>query len=495
LSENEGGPTTAVIIGAGFAGVCMGIKLKRAGIPFVILEKAGRVGGVWRDNTYPGAACDIPSHLYSFSFEPRPDWSHKYAPQAEIYSYLEDCVRKYGLLDHIRFGTEVTDAEFDESAKAWRVGFNGGQQLEAKFLLTATGQLSRPAQPKLPGLETFTGTHFHSARWNHRHDLRGRRVAVIGTGASAIQFVPEIAPRVAKLHVFQRSAPYVLPKPDRPYTPLERFLYRSLPMVLAASRTRQYAYHEMRVIPFTYGRIMSMYEGMFRAQLRKQVPDEALREKLLPDYRMGCKRILISNDWYPTLQRENVELVTVGVKEVRGNRLVDVEDRDYDVDTIIFGTGFKASQFLSPVRVRGLDGCELNDAWADGADAYLGLSVAGFPNMFILYGPNTNLGHNSIIYMVESQTEYVLAAMRHLHATGAAYLAIREEVQSDFSRRVHDQLDKSVWAAGCTSWYLSPGGKNTNNWPGFSFQYRRRTRYFDPAHYEHDDAPHLQTVA
>jgi len=481
----------ATIIGAGFGGICMGIKLRRAGIPFTILEKADGVGGVWRDNTYPGAACDIPSHLYSYSFEPSHDWSRKYGTQPEIESYIDHCARRYGVLERIRFGQEVIGARFDEKSAQWRIDLAGGEQVASQFLVAATGQLSLPADPRLPGLDLFSGKVFHSARWDHDYDLRGKRVAVVGTGASAIQFVPKIAPLVEQLHVLQRSAPYVLPKPDRPYTRLEKYLYRHFGSALVASRTRQYVYHEARVLPLTKGVGVKAVEKAWQRYFTAEVPDEKLRAVLRPDYPIGCKRVLISNDWYPAMNRPNVEVIPAGLTEVKPEGFVAADGSERTVDTIIFGTGFATNDFLAPMTIIGRDGLELHEVWRDrgGAEAFKGIGVSGFPNLFILYGPNTNLGHNSIIYMLESQSDYVLAALRHTASHGAKWLDVRPEAHAEYNAEVQKQLKKTVWQAGCDSWYVTEAGKNTNNWPGFTFDYRRETRYFDPVHWVTDTVP------
>jgi cation diffusion facilitator CzcD-associated flavoprotein CzcO len=488
---------TVAIIGAGFSGVCMGIKLGRAGIPFTILEKADEIGGVWRDNTYPGAACDIPSHLYSYSFEPSHDWSRKYGQQGEIKSYLEQCARKYGVHDHIRFGHEVEGADFDDKSGRWLIRVRRGDDVEARFLVAGTGQLSLPSDPRIPGLESFQGKVFHSARWEHDYDLDGRRVAVAGTGASAIQFVPAVAPRVARMHIFQRSAPYVLPKPDRPYTPLEKYLYRHFPALLVASRMRQYAYHEARVMPLTKGIGIRLVKLSWRRYMHSQIEDEALREIATPDYPIGCKRVLISNDWYSTLTRKNVELIPGALTDVRVDRVVSADGSEREVDTIIFGTGFATNDFLAPMTIKGRDGRDLHALWRarGGAEAYNGLVVSGFPNLFILYGPNTNLGHNSIIYMLESQTDYVLEAIRFAGSRGAKWIDPHPNVQEEYNRELQQRLKHTIWQAGCDSWYVTEGGRNTNNWPSFTFEYRRRTRYFDPAHYQLGGVPERELVA
>ena len=494
-SQNGGSRPTVAIIGAGFGGICMGIKLKRAGIPFTILEKADRVGGVWRDNVYPGAACDIPSHLYSYSFEPSHDWSRTYGQAAEIQSYIENCARKYGVLEHIRFGAEVAAANFDEVAGRWDIHLTDVTKLQARFLVAATGQLSLPADPKFDGLDSFPGEVFHSARWDHNYEMTGKRVAVIGSGASAIQFVPQIASKASKLYLFQRSAPYVLPKPDRPYTSLEKYAYRHLPVALAFSRTRKYASHELRVLPMTKGKGISLLRRMALRNLRRQVHDPRMREKLTPDYPIGCKRILISNEWYPAITRSNVEVIASGLQEVRDNRVVGTDGSEREVDAIVFGTGFATNDFLAPMSITGLGGRDLHQVWSEGAEAYLGMTVSGFPNMFILYGPNTNLGHNSIIYMLESQTDYALGAIRHVGVYGGTWVDVRPDVQQDYNDELQRQLAGTTWEAGCTSWYRTAGGKNTNNWPGYTFEYRRRTRFFDPGNYDvHPPTVHETTA-
>jgi cation diffusion facilitator CzcD-associated flavoprotein CzcO len=483
------------IIGAGFGGICMGIKLRRAGIPFTIVEKADRVGGVWRDNTYPGAACDIPSHLYSYSFEPSHDWSRKYGPQPEIQSYIDNCAHKYDVVEHIRFGNAVQRADFGDRTGKWVVTLDDGATIESQFLVAATGQLSLPTDPKFSGLESFNGKVFHSARWDHDYDLRRKHVAVVGTGASAIQFVPKIAPLVERLYVLQRSAPYVLSKPDRAYTPLEKYLYRHFPAMLVASRSRQYAYAEARVLPLTKGIGVKALEKVWERYFRAQISDEKLRELLRPDYAIGCKRVLISNEWYAALSRPNVEVIPAGLSEVRSDGIVAADGSERDVDTIIFGTGFASNDFLAPMSITAHGGREIHEVWSErgGADAYKGISVAGFPNLFMLYGPNTNLGHNSIIYMLESQTDYVIEAIRHAGSHGAKWLDVRPEISAEFNKELQDELKKTVWQAGCDSWYVTDAGKNTNNWPSFTFDYRRQTRYFDPVHYRTDASPDQST--
>jgi cation diffusion facilitator CzcD-associated flavoprotein CzcO len=466
----------AIIIGAGFGGLGMAIRLKLRGEQrFVILEKADDVGGCWRDNTYPGAACDIPSHLYSFSFEPSAEWSRAFAPQPEILAYLRHCAAKYGLHSHLRFNTEVRGARYDAAAGVWIVD-TGTEQLRARALVVACGQLSRPAMPRVPGLERFRGVQFHSARWNHDYSLDGRSVAVIGTGASAIQFVPAIAPRVGKLHLFQRSPPYIVPKPDRAYSRWERALHRRVPALLATSRGRIYWRNELRAMAMIVPKMIRVYDWIARRHREQQIRDPELLAKLTPSYPIGCKRILISNDYYPAVTRDNVEVITDEIREVSERGVVTSDGRERAVDAIIYGTGFTANEFLAPMTIHGLHGT-LDDAWQRGAEAYLGMTVTGFPNLFVLYGPNTNLGHNSIIYMLESQFGYVMQCLEQLHRV--RHLDVRSEIQNEFNASIQQQLAQSVWAGDCTSWYKTADGKLTNNWPGYTFVYRRLTRALD----------------
>lgn len=464
----------------------MAIRLRQAGIEdFILLEKADEVGGCWRDNTYPGAACDVPSHLYSFSFERKTDWSRRYASQAEILAYLRHCADAYGLRSHLHFHTEVTGAEFDEAAGVWRIQVAGAGTLEARVLVSACGQLNRPAYPKLRGLERFGGTQFHSARWDHGAPLEGKRVAVIGTGASAIQFVPQLVPRVRQLFLYQRSAPYVIPKPDRAYTPAEQALFSRLPVSQALSRWWTYWQHEARVLAFVGPAwVRGYFERSFRRHLARSIPDPQLRKALTPADPIGCKRVLLANDYYPALTRPNVEVVTDGIREVTPHGVITVDGKEREVDALIFGTGFQATEFLAPMRITGLGGRELNAAWREGAEAYLGITVSGFPNLFLLYGPNTNLGHSSIVFMLESQVRYVLACLRVLRERRLRFLDVRPDAQRRFNARLQRALERSVWAAGCTSWYRTADGKNTNNWPGFTFHYHRQTRAPELAHYE-----------
>ena len=477
---------SVVIIGAGFGGLGMAIRLKAQGQDdIVIIEKGSDVGGCWRDNTYPGAACDVPSHLYSYSFERHYPWSRRFAPQSEIFAYQQHCARKYDVYRHMRFNTEVAKASFDEAQGAWEITLSNDETIFARVLITATGQLNQPAYPKMPGIHDFKGAHFHSARWDHSVDLKGKTVAVIGTGASAIQFVPEVAKVAGKVMLFQRSAAHVLAKPDWAYTEREHRMLKRFPITQTLDRLKIYIANEARVLGFTsLQKAMALFEWQFKQQLKKFIKDPELREKLTPDYPIGCKRILMSNDYYPALAQDHVEVINQGISEVTATGVVDSEGQHHDVDVIIYGTGFKATDFLTPMTITGRDGIALNDAWKDGAEAYLGISVNGFPNLFMLYGPNTNLGHNSIIYMLESQIHYVQQCIAAIDSQKLRSLEVRSLVQTNFNDRVQSKISDTVWNKGCHSWYKTESGKNTNNWPGFTFNYRRQTEKLDLNDYD-----------
>ena len=477
---------SVVIIGAGFGGLGMAIKLKAQGQDdIVIIEKGGDVGGCWRDNTYPGAACDVPSHLYSFSFERHYPWSRRFAPQREIFAYQQHCARKYDVYRHMRFNTEVAKASFDEAQGVWAITLTNDETIFARILITATGQLNQPAYPKMPGIDAFKGAHFHSARWDHSVDLKGKTVAVIGTGASAIQFVPEVTKVAGKVMLFQRSAAHVLAKPDRAYTEREHRILKKFPITQTLDRLKIYIANEARVLGFTsLQKAMALFEWQFKRQLKKFIKDPELREKLTPDYPIGCKRILMSNDYYPALAQDHVEVINQGISEVTATGVVDSEGKHHDVDVIIYGTGFQATDFLTPMTITGRDGIALNDAWKDGAEAYLGITVNGFPNLFMLYGPNTNLGHNSIIYMLESQIHYVQQCIAAIDSQKLRSLEVRSLVQTNFNDRVQSKISDTVWNKGCHSWYKTESGKNTNNWPGFTFNYRRQTDKLDLNDYD-----------
>jgi len=467
-----------IVIGTGFAGLCMAIRLQQSGVDsLVVLEKAPSLGGTWRDNDYPGAACDVQSHLYSFSFEQNARWSRMYAPQKEIRGYLDRTADKYDVRRHIRFGAEVTDARFDEQTNTWTVTLAGGETLEADYVVTATGGLSRPSYPDIVGLSTFEGKLFHSARWDHDFDLGGKTVGVIGTGASSIQFVPQIAEKVNRLHLFQRTPPWILPKPDRSIPRAEQWIYAIVPWFQWLYRVFLYWMLELRVLGFAIDpKLMKFPQHAAAKFLETSVHDPALREKLTPKYTIGCKRILMSNDYYPAVCRENVDVIDTGIAEITADSVVTKDGTRRRVDALILGTGFQASESVSPFPIRGRSGVLLADEWRDGAEAYLGTTVAGFPNLFMLVGPNTGLGHSSMVFMIESQVEHVMRALAAAKSHAASAIEVRRTVQRAFNVKLHAKLDRSVWASGCASWYRTRSGKNTTLWPGFTFVFRRLTR-------------------
>lgn len=478
-----------LIVGSGFAGLGAAVKLDEAGRrDFLILEKGDSLGGTWRDNVYPGCACDVESHLYSFSFFPNPEWTRTFARQPEIRAYLEATADRYRLRDRVRFGVHVTGAEWDGGA--WDVRTSDGETLRARYVLFGTGALHDPAVPEIEGLDRFRGTAFHSAQWDHGHDLAGTRVAVIGTGASAIQFVPAIAPEVGRLTLFQRTAPWVLPKPDRPIPERTRRAFRRFPLLQRLQRLSLYWRHEALVLGFLHPTVMKVVQRLGLAYLRTVFAgDPELRKKVTPTFTMGCKRILMSNDYYPALRRDNVAVETDRIARVTETGVVTVDgagrETEHEVDTIIFGTGFKVADGLARMNVTGRDGVKLADAWAEGPEALLGTTVAGFPNLFTIVGPNTGLGHSSMVFMVESQLNYVLDAMRTVDRHGAVAIDTRSESQAEFNAEIQRRLGKAVWAkGGCASWYLDEHGRNRTLWPGYTFDFRRRTRKLDPGHHE-----------
>jgi len=502
LPEGAGGATPHVriaIVGTGFAGLGLAISLKQAGIEdFVLIERADDVGGTWQANTYPGCQCDVPSHLYSFSFAPNPGWSRTYSCQPEIWDYLRDLAERHGLHPHIRFGHELTAATWDDERRNWRVETSRGVWT-AQLVVDATGPLSHPQVPAIKGLRRFEGTIFHSADWDHDHDLTGERVAVIGTGASAIQLVPRIAERVAQLHVFQRTAPWILPHTDRPTTRFERRLYKALPFLQKAVRIGVYWSRESFLLGFVKDqRVMAGAERIAAAHLRKQVRDPELRRKLKPHFRLGCKRVLLSNQWYPALARRNVELVTDAIREIRGRTIVLADGSEREVDTIILGTGFHVTDQPTAQLVRGRDGRTLAERAEAGIQAYLGATMTGLPNFFKLIGPNTGLGHNSMIFMIESQLRYVMDALRVMDEQQIATFEVRPEAMAAYNAQIQSKMPGTVWMSGCASWYLDAEGRNTTIWPDFTWRFRHRTRRFDARAYElrHDAAvPALAAAA
>ncbi len=486
--STEAGDTPHVrvaIVGAGFAGLGLAIRLRQRGSSdFVVFERGDDVGGTWHDNTYPGCRCDVPSHLYSFSFAPNPRWSQSFSPQPEIEDYLRRVAREHGVMPHVRLRHELLSAEWDEAAAVWRIQTSGGSWT-ADVLAPAVGALSEPATPKLPGLDTFEGTVFHSARWNHDHDLTGERVAVIGTGASAIQIVPQIQPKVARLEVFQRTAPWVLPRREREFSAIEKRVFTALPAVQKLVRAGIYWGRELYVLGFTsHPKLMEVAERIALRHLAEQVPDPQLRAKLTPGFRIGCKRILLANDYYPALAADNTDVVTDPIQEVTRNGIVTSDGSLHEVDTIILATGFQVSAPPVATRITGAGGRTLAQTWSTGMAAYLGTTVAGFPNMFFLVGPNTGLGHSSMVFMIESQVAYILDALRLLDATGCRAVDVRPDVQESYNTALQQRLQGTVWNnGGCVSWYLDSSGRNTTLWPEFTWRYRWATRKFDSDSY------------
>ncbi|MCK8494436.1 NAD(P)/FAD-dependent oxidoreductase [Spirosoma sp. RP8] len=476
------------IIGAGFAGLAAAIRLKERGnTSFVVFERAGQVGGTWRDNTYPGCACDVPSHLYSLSFAPNPAWSRTYSTQPEILAYLTDVVERYALDAHIRYRTEINRTEFSPATGLWTLTDSLGHSLTARVVVAAVGPLNYPSIPKLNGLKSFAGNVFHSANWDADYDLTNKRVAVVGTGASAIQFIPKIAPQVQQLTVFQRTAPYVTPRLDRAISSFEHRLFRRLPIAQKAYRSLIYWLNELRGMSFL-GNETFNWIGTKQAlkHLKKSIRDPELRRKVTPDYKLGCKRVLISDDYYPALTRPNVEVVTDGIAEVKPNTIVDTNGKERPVDTIIFGTGFVVAGMISRTNILGRYGQNLFEQWlSQGAQAHYGLTISGYPNLLFLVGPNTGLGHTSIIHMIESQVNYVLDYLNLLDKAGeGAFLDVKPEAQQRYNNLIQQKMADTVWASGCKSWYMDSQGRNTTIWPALTVTYRKATRRVNPDDYE-----------
>lgn len=474
-----------VIVGAGFAGLGMAVELKRAGREdFVVLEKADDVGGTWRENTYPGCACDVQSHVYSFSFEPNPGWSRMYPTQDELLAYLRRCADRHGIRPHLRLRTAFESAEYDDAAGLWRVRTGAGAELTCRALVLGMGPLHHPHIPDIPGLDGFRGPVFHSARWDHGAELRGRNVAVIGTGASAIQFVPRIAPEAGRLTLFQRTPPWVLPKPDRAITAFERRLFRRLPLTQRLYRGSLYWRLESRFLAFEHPRLMRGAERLAVAHMRRHIKDPELRRALTPSYTMGCKRTLLSNDWYPALARPDVDVITSPIAEVGPDRITTRDGAEHPADVVVLGTGFHVTDAYEQLPVTGRGGVKLRDAWADGIEAYLGTTVAGFPNLFVLLGPNTGLGHNSMIFMIEAQTRYVAGCLDLLDRRGARSLEVKAERQRAFNENLQSSLSTEVWNKdNCTSWYLDRDGVNRAAWPDWTWRFWLRTRRPRPDDY------------
>ena len=468
------------IVGTGFGGLAMAIKLREDGRnDFVLIERGDSVGGTWRDNLYPGAACDVPSHLYSFSFAPKTDWSRLYPTQPELYAYLRQVAEQHQLLPNCQFNSTLTGAVYDEAAQLWRIEVTTAgvsRSLTARALVLANGGLAEPKLPDVPGVETFKGKTFHSSQWDHGYDLAGKRVAVIGTGASAIQFVPAIAPKVGRLDVYQRTPNWIIPRPDRPFSDRTKSLFKHVPLLRKAYRAFIYWGHEARVFGLVLNpAFMKLFQKIGEAHINRQVKDPVLKQKVTPDYLIGCRRILISNDWYPAVSRPNVDLVTQGIREIREHSIVTTDGVEREVDCIIFGTGFYATENPIGHIVHGRDGVTLASEWQNGEEAYLGTLVKKFPNLFLIVGPNTGVGHTSMVFIIESQVALIRRLLAKLRSTDGT-LEVRADVQDEFNRKLQQRLSASVWSTGCKSWYKHRSGKITALWPGFTFEFRRQTQ-------------------
>ncbi|MFI5718592.1 flavin-containing monooxygenase [Nocardia sp. NPDC051750] len=488
-TEYSNQPAVAVI-GSGFSGIGLAIRLVQAGFTnLTVYERAGDIGGVWRDNTYPGAACDAPSHLYSYSFAPNPDWSRRFAPQPEILDYLRRCAAEYGIRDYVRTSTEVVAAVFDENRYRWEIELATGATEYADVLVSACGQLSRPSYPRLPGLTEFAGTTFHSACWDHDHDPAGRDIAVIGNGASAIQFVPHLVGKARSVTIFQRQVHWISPKPDVEYSAFRRRVNRVLPLVQKLPRLGIFLWFEGVLNPMLVSRwgrrFMSAPIRLWCRWNLRRIADPELRRALRPGYELGCNRILTSNEYYDALNRDGARVVTSPIRSVQPTAIETEDGRHFEADTIIYATGFRSHDFVAPMRVSGLAGRDLDSAWQSEPCAYLGLTVPGFPNFFLMYGPNTNVGSGSIVHMLESQMTYIVGAVDEI--SRVRYLDLRPEVLDGFGSATRERLARTVWnTGGCHSWYLADTAKgplNTNNWPGSMREYRRRTRRFDVENY------------
>ncbi|CAM3775179.1 flavin-containing monooxygenase [Parendozoicomonas haliclonae] len=469
-----------IIIGSGFSGLGMAIRLQQKGIhEFLILERASEVGGTWRDNTYPGCACDVMSHLYSFSFEPNPDWSRKYSSWKEIGAYLKRCAKKYNLYDKIRFGQTVRKGRFIEGRSIWEITSDTGEVFTADFVVAAPGPLSNPAIPDIPGKDSFQGQMFHSANWNHDYDLTDKRVAVIGTGASAIQFVPEIAKKVQSLKLFQRTPPWILPKPDRKFLGIEKFLFRWLPGYRSLTRSIIYWINEWVLSGLLKPDSVKgkMYASIAKYHIKKVIKDPELQKKVTPDYSIGCKRILLANSYYPALNRKHVDVITDGVERIGEDHIVTRSGETLPVDAIIWGTGFNVTEPLEGTSIIGMNGVDLNGYWQKNQfENYYGTMVSGFPNCFMLAGPNTGIGHTSLVFMIESQINLILQCIESMEDRDGKALNVRADAQKQHYDALQEKSRGTAWTSGCNSWYLGENGQNLAIWPDYTFKYWWQTR-------------------
>ncbi|MBF1801942.1 flavin-containing monooxygenase [Alloalcanivorax profundimaris] len=480
------------IVGGGFGGLCMAIKLREAGIEdFVVLEKAGELGGTWRENTYPGCACDVQSHLYSYSFEGNPDWSARYSGWREIQDYILATAGKHGIHERTRFHAEVIGAHYDEARARWTLDLTDGDQVECQHWVLASGPLHVPQIPNFPGLERFQGKVFHSSQWDHDYDLSGKKVVSVGTGASAIQYVPQIAPEVERLTVVQRTPGWIIPRDERRYSALSKRLFRRFPALRKLHRARLYWSNESRVLPIFHPRLAMLLEKGVKQFIRLQVKDKDTARRLTPSYTLGCKRIMISNRYYPTFNRDNVELVTEGVKEVREHSIVFSDGSEREMDCLVLGTGFVVDPriYMQGFPIVGRGGRTLQEDWKEASEAYLGITVAGYPNLFQMVGPNTGLGHNSIVFMIECQARYIVDAIEKADAKGVDALDVKRSEMDAFNEKLQKDVAGTVWQqGGCSSWYQQADGKNVAIWPYSTWRYWLKTRQVDDGKYHWEKA-------
>jgi len=497
--HDAGSPTPHIriaIVGSGFAGMGLAIKLRQEGRDdFLVFERGEDVGGTWRDNTYPGCQCDVPSNLYSFSFAPNPDWTHTYATQPEIRTYLQECADRFGIRPHIRFGHRVIDARWNDTDTRWHIDTSEGS-FTADLVVVGAGPFSDPSIPEIPGAASFTGTSFHTARWDHDHELTGERIAVIGTGASAIQAVPAIQPIVEHLTLFQRTPPWVLPHPGRDVPESKRRRYRRFPITQKIDRAFTYVVRELSVIAFTKRpEFMEAPEREGIKHMERAVADPELRAKLRPTFSLGCKRVLLSDKWYPAIAQPNVDVVTESIREITPEGVVTADGVEYPVDTIIWATGFHVTDIPAAQHVWNAKGENLLHEITDGDGMYLGTTAPGFPNLFVMVGPNTGLGHSSIVYMIESQLNYILDAIHQIDDRGLATVTVRGGPARDYNAEMQRGLEGTIWNSGCASWYLDANGRNQTLWPTFTWKFRARTRRFDIANYDFVTQRERQLIA
>ena len=474
-----------IITGTGFSGICVGIQLKKAGVHnFKIVEKANEVGGTWRDNSYPGAACDVKSNLYSFSFEPNPNWSRQFSMQPEILAYVKHCIKKYDLEDHIIFNWELKSSKYIDETATWQITNQRKEKLTANVLIVGNGPLHIPSLPEIDGIENFKGAVFHSSKWNHKYDLTGKSVCVIGTGASSIQFVPEIQPQVRNLYLMQRTAPWILPKPDGAFTPTQNSLFERIPLIQKINRDFIYYLNEAQMLGFVYeDRILKLGEMIGKRHIKKYIKDEKLQKTLTPNYRLGCKRVLISNNYYPALAQPNVDVITDGISKFTKDSVITNDGKERKIDAIICGTGFHVADSFQFFDVTGKNGIQMKDAFTNGPEAYFGTTINNFPNLFMMLGPNTGLGHNSMIYMIESQTNYIVDCIQKMLKQNIKSVEVKSDVQDKFNAEIQKKLVGTIWQSGCKSWYITEEGKNHTVWPGFTLEFRNRTKTINLSDY------------